>query len=612
MDSDLFSLIQQLNQESVQATAWILWRGEHQGGFSIASAWGFGDQKLHELHAQWQGNEQLLNQVSSRGQMALATGRMTPLSGAGRPVSIVAYPLPGGEIPGVLQFFFSEARLAEQLMQQGGAGAAWDQLRATWREVAENFGESTGSSGEEAECKLPTWLRKVEAVRRELPLSEQTTALLNLYCLEYDVDRCSLLRYRSGRGELLGVSGVNEPEPRSEQVRLLLERARELWDRHGEERSDEQRGRIPKLLPCERDEGKQFCYSSAYLAGKVNGDRVSSGWQLLLERRKGPLTAGSRQRIEAEQGLWLLAFQAIQEEATQRPRKRHRIGRTSVALAVVVGVLLLPIPLVISAPGHFVPEHRRNIFAPEDGHIAVADLHLPEDGRVHVGQLLLTITSRALELELSQTEGQLATVNEQIRSLRSTRSERETSPGERLTVDRDVSIKLAELQARQGGLEQERSLLLSRRESLRVQSPLDGEILTWNPQLQLAGRPVSRGQQLLMIGQTEGSWEVIAEVRDRDLAYFLQGVERRSGQVRLRAEFSEQGHGSGRVREVSPSFQELRPGEYTARVRIETANWTPLPRPGSRVQVLVQAGIYPAGYVWFRGAIQTLRRLATW
>ncbi len=657
MSSALQAALERFNAEEARGTAGIAWMRDEAGEFQVESAWGFGSQRPEHLWAAWQGNANLLNEVLRTGRMARATAQMTPVGGAARELSLVACLLPGNPAPRVLQLFYTDQEAADRMFQQGPSGPAWQSLLEACRACPSvpASGESSNSTRVEhvnhsAEfASLPEWVGRWQESRQMLPPRRQTVALLNQFCLEYDLARCSLFRWQRGECRLLGISGAESPEPRTATVAALQQLARLVCSKrpgfsaHEESDSDstaENRSQRTSANGSPLQRVTEYVQAGGEGTDSLDGCHVlwpppanhgtnsrESGtadsprgmptvrnqpdWFLLLESRSGDLPEETRSRLLRDQAAWWLAFSALPETRSMPGRWSRRLVQGGCLVLIVLG-LLLPIPLTISAPGHFLPEARQLVFAPETGVIFPENLTLPDNGRVQAGQLLLTITGRELELEISQVEGRLATVNEQIRSLRSTRAEREGSPQERIPVERDVSIRLAELQSRQAGLQQERELLQAREHSLRVTSPIEGEILTWNARQQLSGRPVTRGEQLLSIGSTEGDWEVLAEVRDRDLQHFLVGLERHQGTVRLQAETTDGTEGTGQVREVSPVVGEPRPGEYSVRVRMQVTTWPATPRPGSQVRLLLNAGSYPAGYVWFRHAWAKLHQFWTW
>lgn len=635
MSSALQAALERFNAEQAGGTAGIVWMRNEAGEFHVETAWGFGSQRPEHLRAAWQGNANLLNEVLRTGRLARATAQMTPTGSAARELSLVACLLPGNPAPRVLQLFYSDRETADRMFQQGPTGPAWQSLLETCRVTPTVSADDLASNSTRVEpvnssaetTSLPEWITHWQESRQLLPPRRHTVALLNQFCIEYDLARCSLFRWQRGSCRLVGISGVESPEPRTATVAALQQLARQVSSQglnspaHRDSVKEPSTDDSPlkritdyaQVSTAETDgwDGCHVLWPPPHHLDTNPRGAIEANWFLLLETGAGDLPEETRRRILRDQAAWWLAFSALPETRSLTGRWPKRLVRGGCLLLLLLG-LLLPIPLTISAPGHFLPEARQLVFAPETGVIFPEHLSLPENGRVQAGQLLLTITGRELELEISQVEGRLATVNEQIRSLRSTRAERDGSPQERIPVERDVSIRLAELQARQQGLQQERELLQSRAASLQVTSPIEGEILTWNAQQLLSGRPVTRGEQLLSIGQTEGAWEVLAEVRDRDLEHFLIGLERHQREVRLQAETTEGTQGTGVVREISPVVGEPRPGEYAVRVRVNVTAWPTTPRPGGQVRLQLNAGSYPAGYVWFRHAWAKLRQFWTW
>ena len=67
---------------------------------------------------------------------------------------------------------------------------------------------------------------------------------------------------------------------------------------------------------------------------------------------------------------------------------------------------------------------------------------------------------------------------------------------------------------------------------MKVTSPQDGIVTTWEVKKNLLGRPVEVGQELISIAATDGEWVLEVEVPDDDMAPVL------AAQARLEAEIS--------------------------------------------------------------------------
>jgi len=587
MNSELAQVAEQLNRARLRADAWIVWRFAPNGSLQVAASGGLGEQASQNLVANWTGNDRLLSQAVAAAVPARATAEVESTDGRTMSLHLVGLPFgPEDEVSGVLECLFRQADQAEQIFR---TGLTEEEQQAIQRHLASPTNEPPA---------VAAWMREIHEIVAETSGQQRLTSLLNAFCLRYGIDRVLLVQDAGERSRLIGQSGSTRLEDRSEETRRLRQLARttprpgaSAWnDIPGSDESDH-------TVACIRLQ---------------NEGRQGASLMLLAEQLQGSDFSLARETILEELPVWSLAFQAAVGTVRQSAAPRNGLPLSLIVACALVILLVIPIPLTIQADGQFWPVSRANVYAPEEGLLAVDNLKLPADRMVEKGQPLLTITSRTLELELSQLDGQLATVGEQIRSLRNTRPERSTFEDNSRTAERDVSIRLAELLARQQGLQEERALLLQRLESLTVQSPLSGRILTWDPELKLAGRPVARGQQLLSVGQINGSWEVLADVTDRDLGFFKTAVEAAGGTVQLRTGNSNPKVYSGTLTTLASVLHSTEAGGYVAQAEFSLKEAVPSLLPGQRVTVRVHAGYYPAGYVWFRQAIDGFRTFLTW
>lgn len=584
MKSQVVRILEQLNQAGLHADAWLLWR-VLDGGFKLVASGGLGEQASHEMVASWAGNEDLLAQAISANEPARATAAVKVETGDQMSLHLVALPISeSGQPNGVLQCLFRQESQATEVFRRGLNTEEQSQLSACLNQQ---------HNGDSATPGLVDELAEIVSNSSGAP---RLTALLNEFCLRYQFDRAVLFEGTGARCQLQGQSGTSRVEQRSVDLRVLKEL--------GSEYNRSQVGSWQLL-----EAGRAGAETSVFFT-LSEASQAAEPLFLLLQRFGGSEQADFRSAILHDQGAWALAFQAALDGTGSSTGAR--IPTRLLVLCGIVVLLVVPIPLVIQAEGQFWPASRANVYAPEDGVIEADQLLLPTDGVVEAKQPLLTMTSRELELQLSQLDGQLATVSEQIRSLRNTRPERPFVDDPRQTSDRDVSIRLAELTARQEGLQAERELLQDRLASLTVLSPLGGQILTWDPQLKLSGRPVARGQQLLAIGDTAGDWEVLADIAAEDLQLFKQGMEKRHRAVQLKTLGKGPERYRGQLSELADVLHQTEAGRLAARSEFELIDNLEGVTPGQRVTVQVNAGYYPAGYVWFRHAWEAIRLFFTW
>ena len=184
---------------------------------------------------------------------------------------------------------------------------------------------------------------------------------------------------------------------------------------------------------------------------------------------------------------------------------------SSIGLATAA---LIPIEFTVDARGELQPVRRRNVFASTAG--IVRTLAVSSGDEVSEGARLLELDSPDLELELRRVEGELGTTDKRIMSIETSRLDFGISSPDSANQMNSLAGELKELRQKRDNLVHEIELLSLRQEELKVISPITGRVVTWDLERLLSRRPVSRGQRLLTISDTEGPWELSLRIADED------------------------------------------------------------------------------------------------
>ena len=184
-----------------------------------------------------------------------------------------------------------------------------------------------------------------------------------------------------------------------------------------------------------------------------------------------------------------------------------------VSIAAVASALI-PISYTIEATGELKPLHQRHVFARSPG--IVRTLAVSSGTEVSEGTTLLQLDSPELELEIRRAEGELQTAEKRIASIEASRLDFGLSAPDSANQMNSLAGELKEHQQKRDNLGRDLELLSLRRNELQVISPINGRVVTWDLEQLLLSRPVSRGQRLLTISDTEGPWELELRVLDED------------------------------------------------------------------------------------------------
>jgi hypothetical protein len=301
----------------------------------------------------------------------------------------------------------------------------------------------------------------------------------------------------------------------------------------------------------------------------------------LMHAASPRLASGLEVVGRAEQPLWLRAMRRLPELMLQR-----RVAMLLLAIAIVAGVLAIPVPYRIRCYCSLNPIERRFAVAPFDGLIARGWVR-PGD-TVEADQLLAEMDGQSIALELAGVEA------------------------EHLKAQRRRSIELAEHnipELQMATLEVERlaaeqTLLEFRKANLAIRSPISGVVLSGSLERAEAAA-VQRGQVLFEIGsahkwiELEVPTEEIAHVRvGQPVTVWIEGMENRPLQQEI-------------VR-IHPR-SELRHGRHVFVVELTSELPEDLPlRPGMRGSARIDADRHPLGWNLFHRPYELLVSYWLW
>jgi multidrug efflux pump subunit AcrA (membrane-fusion protein) len=267
--------------------------------------------------------------------------------------------------------------------------------------------------------------------------------------------------------------------------------------------------------------------------------------------------------------------------------------------------------LVVTGEGKLLPAERRDIFATATG--IVDEVRVQHGETVHAGDTLLVLRDPTIELEATRIAGELATVRTRLSVVQSARISGGSATSDPVLRAQQLAGEEEELRQRLESLTRQEALLAVERKSWTLASPIDGQVLTWDVDPLLAGRPVRRGHVLLEVGATAGEWVVEVRLRERDAGHVLAAWN--NGQNTVPVEFvpitGRRWVARGEIREVARVTDVDERGGSSVRL-IVTFDRAQAPelRSGKTVLPRVVCGRHALGYVWFRDLVDAARR--TW
>jgi hypothetical protein len=286
-----------------------------------------------------------------------------------------------------------------------------------------------------------------------------------------------------------------------------------------------------------------------------------------------------------------------------------RLAMTSTILGIIAATAItltfLPWTLWLEGKGALYPEIRRTVFAPIQGEVEQVKTDFRTN--VQVGSELLVLTNPQLKDEALNLRGELNSKLLRRSSLQAAINERGRSAAD---VQRDKR-DLAELSTEIEGVQNRLRLVDDQLDKLKLRSPIEGQVLTWQPALKLQNRPVERGEPLLEVARTEGEWIVEVDFPENTVAH-LQRARAKSENGELPVAFvvssAPNTTYTGVLYDLATQA-EPKNGENVCagKVRLDRRLPVDLRLAGAEVRVKVDCGMQPLGYVLFRELIDFAR-----
>lgn len=279
--------------------------------------------------------------------------------------------------------------------------------------------------------------------------------------------------------------------------------------------------------------------------------------------------------------------------------------------AVVAALVLVPAPLRLDARGQLLPKQRQTVFAPVTG--KVVEMKAQNGDRVVRGQDLLFLEDldthakiEALTVKISAAEHRLAMLAEQL-ARPGTEEERDTLVKERINQRYELRKATAERDVlQQASRTPQRT---------PIPSPLAGKVLTFEAREALLGKTVKPGDALLRVAACQGTWEVVLQLPEENIAQVREGLHRSAdGAVQVDLLLSSQPNRTYRGRLQSDGLAgetSLKDNKVVLPARVEVADrelaeqLDTMP-VGVEVRARVHCGPRAVGYVWFGGLLEFL------
>jgi biotin carboxyl carrier protein len=282
---------------------------------------------------------------------------------------------------------------------------------------------------------------------------------------------------------------------------------------------------------------------------------------------------------------------------------RHIAKTTAAVIALgllTLALIFLPADFRMNCTGQLVPVVRQNIFPHVPG--VVDEVLVAHGDQVAEGDPLLKMVSLDLDYQATELQGQIDELRQMIRSTQASRLNRENQEEAELQKQ-SLQGQKAELKSMQKNLD----LLNEKQSRLTINSPIAGQVMTWDVKDQLKQRPVTVNDRLLEIAKVDGQWQLELHLPDRKVGHFLS-ADRESDDP-LEVEFILAADPSksyrGHVIEIGHSTEVNSDNEQVLKVKVAIdSEDIDIRQSKSGVSAYIECGERSLGYVWFHPVIE--------
>jgi multidrug efflux pump subunit AcrA (membrane-fusion protein) len=284
-------------------------------------------------------------------------------------------------------------------------------------------------------------------------------------------------------------------------------------------------------------------------------------------------------------------------EASRLPKT---IAISIAVFILILGMFIVPWDFELESNGTLEPVLRSEVFALETGNIKKV---LVRHGQgVKKGELLAEMTNVEVGTKLREIEGNLASTYERLRAQKYlVYAQRDSSPEDRNKLLGEIQA----LKKEKNSLDAQLVLYSEKYNDLKVISPRAGQVVTWDIENLLDGRPVQRGQVLMQVADTSGAWQLELQMPEDRMGYLIDAQEEMGDDLKVTFVMATDPGNEfvGKIKETHYSAEVRGEEGNTVLVKVDISEIDPadLPNlmPGAEVKAKVYCGQRSIAYCLF-------------
>lgn len=263
--------------------------------------------------------------------------------------------------------------------------------------------------------------------------------------------------------------------------------------------------------------------------------------------------------------------------------------------------------------GTLQPTTQRFLFAPADGYIET--IFVKDGEQVKPDQLIVTINSPSLQLEINRIESEIQLVEEMRSGFDVTINQLQSNDEKSVLLGGQLAGEIKELEKKRESLITQRNLVHKEQERLELRSPIQGTVIAWELESQLENRPVKLGDTLFRIahvGPNRDQWRIEVPVADWESGYVSSAMELASEKtdpmkVTFALPATPRKTWLGTVIGSGTSLYSYQ-GSQHLDFYVKLDESIPDPRIGTSAIVSFPCGNSPRWFVWTRAIIDAIHR----
>ena len=350
-----------------------------------------------------------------------------------------------------------------------------------------------------------------------------------------------------------------------------------------------------------------------YFDDEVTEERIQDDCKLIVEQSQLALD-NARKHGEVFLQPVLKKVGWLQQTLFGDHLKKTITGLVALSL-LTLALIFLPKEMKMKVSGNLHPEVRRHVYSESKGIIESVDF---ADGDVvKEGALLVQMVDYDRKQQMDARRSTLKRLQMQASNAYAQISRARTDE-ESEARSNDFSNYKLQIEDTETMIENDRRMMS---QVLQVRSPIDGTIVTWNPQQRLKGLVVEPNQTLVTISQLDGDWQLEVKVPHNKVGYVEDALERARkddpNTDGITAEFALSTNPSksysGKLQRVSirPHTDEGGIQMYRGIIKVDPEDMEDL-RPGAGATVKIFCGKVPLYKAWFHQIIDWCRLKVLW